>query len=74
VGLRAVVGDAEAAIERARIRNEAELSAAELARARILEADPFRAATDLQSVQNQLESLYTVTSRLSRLSLTSFLR
>lgn len=74
VGLRAVVGDAEGAIERARVRNEAELSAAELARARIVEADPFRAATDLEAVQGQLETLYAITSRLSRLSLTSFLR
>jgi flagellar hook-associated protein 3 FlgL len=74
VGIRAVVGDAEAAIERARVRNETELSAAELARARIVEADPFRAASELQAVQGQLESLYAVTARLSRLSLTSFLR
>jgi flagellar hook-associated protein 3 FlgL len=74
VGLRAVVGDAEAAIERARVRNEAELSAAELARAALVEADPFRAAADLQAVQGQLEALYAVTARLSQLSLTSFLR
>jgi flagellar hook-associated protein 3 FlgL len=74
VGLRAVVGDAEGAIERARVRNESELAAAELARARIVEADPFRAATDLEAVQGQLETLYAITSRLSRLSLTSFLR
>jgi flagellar hook-associated protein 3 FlgL len=74
VGLRAVVGDAEAAIERARVRNGAELAAAEIARASIVESDPFRAATDLQSVQGQLESLYAITARLSRLSLTSFLR
>jgi flagellar hook-associated protein 3 FlgL len=74
VGVRAIVGDAEGAIERARVRNESELAAAELARARIVEADPFRAATDLEAVQGQLETLYAITSRLSRLSLTSFLR
>jgi flagellar hook-associated protein 3 FlgL len=74
VGLRAIVGDAEAAIERARVRNGAELAAAEIARATIVESDPFRAATDLQTVQGQLESLYTVTARLSRLSLVNFLR
>lgn len=74
VNLRAGVGDTEAAIERARARNGAELSAAELARAAIVEADPFRAAAELQAVQGQLETLYAVTARLSRLSLTSFLR
>lgn len=74
VNLRAIVGDAEAAIERARVRNGAELAGAELARAAIVEADPFRAAADLQAVQGQLETLYAVTARLYRLSLTSFLR
>jgi flagellar hook-associated protein 3 FlgL len=73
VNVRAVVGDAEAAIERARVRNGTELAAAELARATIVESDPFRAATDLQAVQGQLESLYAVTARLSRLSLTGAL-
>ncbi len=74
VSLRAVVGDAEAAIERASVRNEAERTAADLARTALLEADPFRAAAELQAVQGQLETLYAVTARLSRLSLTSFLR
>jgi flagellar hook-associated protein 3 FlgL len=74
VNLRAVVGDAEAAIERARVRNEAELSAAELARAALVEADPFRAAADLQAFQGQLETLYAITARLSALSLANFLR
>jgi flagellar hook-associated protein 3 FlgL len=72
--LRAVVGDTEAAIDRARIRNAAELSGAEVARAALVQADPFRAAAELQAVQGQLETLYAVTARLSRLSLTSFLR
>jgi flagellar hook-associated protein 3 FlgL len=74
VGLRAEVGDAEGAIERARVRNEAELAAADFARTRIVEADPFRAASELEAVQGQLENLYAVTARLSRLSLSSFLR
>jgi flagellar hook-associated protein 3 FlgL len=74
VNLRAVVGDAEASIERARVRNEAELAAAERARAALVEADPFRAAAELQAVQGQLETLYAITARLSGLSLTNFLR
>jgi flagellar hook-associated protein 3 FlgL len=74
VSLRAAVGDSEAAIERARTRNAAERAASDLARAALVESDPFRAATELQAVQVQLETLYTVTARLSRLSLAEFLR
>lgn len=74
VALRAGVGDAEAAIDRARGRTAAERAAAELARAAIAETDPFRAAAELQAVQGQLETLYAVTARLSRLSLAEFLR
>lgn len=74
VSLRGVVGDTEAAIERARVRNESEGAAAERARAAIVEADPFRAATELQALQGQLETLYAITARLSGLSLTNFLR
>jgi flagellar hook-associated protein 3 FlgL len=74
VALRAVVGDAEAAIDRARSRSGAERAAAELARAAIVESDPFQASAELLAMQGQLETLYTVTGRLSRLSLTNFLR
>lgn len=74
VALRASVGDAEAAIERSRVRTEVEITAAEVARARITSADPYEAAADLQSLQIQLESLYAVTARLSRLSLADYLR
>jgi flagellar hook-associated protein 3 FlgL len=74
VALRAGVGDAEARIDRARGRTAAERAAAEMARAAIVEADPFRAAAELQAVQGQLETLYAITARLSRLSLTEYLR
>ena len=74
VTLRGQVGDAEAAIERSRVRNESERAAAERARATIVEADPFQAATELQALQGQLETLYAITARLSGLSLTNFLR
>jgi flagellar hook-associated protein 3 FlgL len=74
VSLRGMVGDAEAGIERARVRNESETAAAERARAAIVEADPFKAATELQAVQGQLETLYAITARLSGLSLANFLR
>jgi len=35
--------------------------------------DAFKTAVDLEQVQIQLESLYTVTARASRLSLLNFL-
>jgi flagellar hook-associated protein 3 FlgL len=36
--------------------------------------DPYEAATKLEAAQSQLEALYTVTARLSRLNLVDFLR
>ncbi len=74
IAVRAGVGAAEAVIERSRVRIEVETSTAELARARIVAADPFVAATELQAVQVQLESLYAVTARLSSLNLAAYLR
>ncbi len=74
VDMRARVGTVQAAVERAVTRNAAGLSANEMARAELLRADPFQTATELQSVQAQLEALYTTTARLSGLSLTNYLR
>ncbi|WP_226780093.1 flagellin [Oceaniglobus trochenteri] len=72
--LRADIGIAEAKVERAQVRNGAERSALDLARADIVAADPFETASRLTAVQAQLETFYTVTARLSRLSLTEYLR
>jgi flagellar hook-associated protein 3 FlgL len=74
VGLRAEVGAREAQIDRTLVRNEASRASLELARTELLAADPFETATRLQEVEAQLEALFTVTARLSRLSLTEFLR
>jgi len=64
----------EAQIDGATARNTAESSALELARAELIAIDPYKAATDLTSVQTQLETLYALTARLSRLSLVEYLR
>lgn len=72
--LRSEIGVFEAQIDRARVRNASELSAAEAARAALVEADPFRVAAELQTVQTQIEALYAVTARVSRLSLVAYLR
>lgn len=72
--LQARVGVTEARIEAAATRNAAEGSALGIARNGIVAADPFETATALEAVQSQIETLYTLTARLSRLSLADFLR
>lgn len=73
-GLRADLGYAEGRIEEASTRNASARTGLEYARNELLEADPFDTAARLQEVQFQLESLYSVTVRNSRLSLLSFLK
>jgi flagellar hook-associated protein 3 FlgL len=72
-GLRAATGTAESHIEEMRVQNDSEEYALALARTRILGTDPYTAATELEAVQIQLETLYTVTARLSRLNLVDFI-
>jgi flagellar hook-associated protein 3 FlgL len=68
------LGTAEGQIEAARSRNEAETGALQIARTSLLSVDPYDAAARLQEAQVQLETLYTLTARLSRLNLVDFLR
>ncbi len=68
------LGTTEGQIEGARARNGAETTALQIARAELLAVDPYEAAARLQEAQGQLESLYTITARLSRLNLVDFLR
>lgn len=72
--LAARVGTAQARIEDAATRNAAEETALGIARVNLLEADPYDTAARLQDIQNRLDSLYVLTSRLSGLSLTEYLR
>jgi flagellar hook-associated protein 3 FlgL len=72
--LRAEVGAREAQIDRALARNEAGRAAFDLARSELRSADPFETATRLKAAEAQLEALYLLTARLSRLTLTEFLR
>ena len=73
-GLRARLGAVEAHIADAAARNSAESAALEIARSRIIAADPYETASALEAVQTQIETLYTLTARLSRLSLADYLR
>ena len=74
VKLQAEIGAAEARIEQAATRNAAAKTSAEYARGALIGADPYETAAQLQTVQFQLESLYSVTVRNSNLSLVNFLR
>ncbi|MCV2872438.1 flagellin [Defluviimonas sp. WL0050] len=72
--LRARLGAAEGHIADAATRNAAESAALEIARTKIIAADPYETASALEAVQTQIETLYTLTARLSRLSLADYLR
>jgi len=72
--LRADVGALEAQTDQARARSQTALSVVELRRSALYEADPYQTATELELAQAQLEAVYTLTARISRLSLADFLR
>ncbi|MEM7722768.1 MAG: flagellin [Pseudomonadota bacterium] len=74
IGLRADLGARQGLVDEARAETETSRAALEIERTRLMEADPYRTATDLEAAQTQLESLYVLTARLSRLTLTEYLR
>lgn len=74
IALRANLGSQEARIEEARVTAQTTRSSLELEYNRLTSADPYRTATELEAVTTQLESLYILTARMSRLSLTEYLR
>jgi flagellar hook-associated protein 3 FlgL len=67
------LGTVQSQIAAAQTRNGAEESALEITRAGIVTADPYDTATRLEDLQSRLESLYLVTSRVSRLSLADYI-
>jgi len=73
VNLQAVTGAEEARVDSANARLTAQVSALSLMRNDMVSADPFQTATELEAVQTQLETHYTVTARLSQLSLVRYL-
>lgn len=72
-GLHAGLGEAQARIDAATARIQAEHSALTLARATLLKADPYETAVRLEDAQFRLESLYAATARNAQLSLVRFL-
>ncbi len=73
-GIQGRLGHIEGQVEEASTRIAAQETSYGIARNELVSADPFETATRLQSVQLQLETHYTLTARLSRLSLTEYLR
>lgn len=73
VETQARLGVAELAVETAGTRNSAEKTSLNTARTSLIGADSYESATALQAVQTQLETLYTLTSQLSDMSLVNYL-
>jgi len=67
------LGVVQQRLAEAESRNSAEADAMAMARNSLLAADPYDTATRLQDAEARLEMLYTLTARLSRLSLVDFL-
>ncbi len=73
IEMRAHVGSVEAHVEQASARNAAETSALEIARSDMISADPYDTASALEAVTTQMETLYTLTARLSRLNFADYM-
>lgn len=71
--LGARIGFVEARIDAVATQNAAEQTSLSFAKAELLEIDPFEAATRLEDVQFNLESLYVITARNAQLSLVNFI-
>lgn len=71
--LVARLGGMQSQIDRAQTRNETEAAALGMARTGMVEVDPYDTATRLQDAETQLNLIYTLTARISRLSLADYL-
>lgn len=68
------LGFAEQNIASTQAKNNAMENVFSLEKNKITAADPFETAAKFEALQGQLQTIYTVTARLSSLSLTNFLR
>lgn len=72
--LRATIGSAEGAIAVSQDRVSAESAGLQIARNNLTGVDQFEAAARFADLEGQMQSLFLVTSRLSALTLTNYLR
>ncbi|UWR22352.1 flagellin [Sulfitobacter sp. S190] len=70
---RARLGFIQSTIETVQVEQISQRIALDITRSDIVSADPYQTATDLEAAQFQLESLYAVTAKMSRLSLVNFI-
>lgn len=73
IGEIARAGIQQQTVERAQSEGSAATAALTISRNEIRQADPYQTAAALSEAESQLEMLYTVTARLSRLKLVDFL-
>ena len=71
---REEIGIAQETLTRAQATNQAERDTLELIRAEERGADPYRTATEVEALSQQVELLFTMTVRLSQLTLVNYLR
>ncbi len=71
---RETLGFAEENIQNAKAHTLAQQTAFNLERNGLRSVDPYEAASKLQELQTQLQTMYAMTARLSGLSLTNYLR
>lgn len=74
VDLSARLGVVEERAVIASSRAEAERTGLSIALADLLAVDPYESASKLEQAMNQLDTIYMITARLSRLSLADYLR
>lgn len=74
IGLSARLGLEEERASIGQTRAEAEHTAMEITRAELTEADPYETGVRLELAISQLDMIYNLTARLSRLSLATYLR
>lgn len=74
IATQAQTGLREARAEALATRAQSEITALEMSRSAFVDADPFETATRLQDAMTKLDTIYMLTARLSRLSLTEYLR
>lgn len=74
ITLEAEMGVHAETVEKASERNASHATGLAVAFQNLFGRDQFEAAAELQQLQTQLEASYTITARLSNLTLTNFLR
>lgn len=73
VNIQARLGISEQTVEETTVRQTAQKTAYGIMRNTLVSADPYDTAAELQQVQKQLETHYTLTARLSKLSLVEYI-